>query len=59
MESMLYQRHGYMDRLIIEAIEIEMRANNINRDGGFNLSKSWKALLHKLKKKRQLRSIIQ
>jgi hypothetical protein len=36
-----------------EAIEIEMHPNNINSDGGFNLSKSWKPLLHRLRNKRQ------
>ena len=36
-----------------EGIEIEMHPNNMNRDGGFNLIKSRKPLLHKLKGKRQ------
>jgi hypothetical protein len=48
-----------MNRLIREAIEIEMHPNNINRVGVFNLSKSGKPLLHNLKKKREPPSIIQ
>jgi hypothetical protein len=47
--SILATKTRYMDRIVREAIEIELHPYNISREGGFCLSKSWKPLISSLK----------
>jgi hypothetical protein len=47
--SILATKTRYMDRIVREAIVIELHPYNINREGGFRLIKSWKPLMGSLK----------
>jgi hypothetical protein len=47
--SILATKTRYMDRIVKEVIEIELHPYNINSEGGFYLSKSWKPLIGSLK----------
>jgi hypothetical protein len=46
--SVLDKVTGYMDRIVKETIEIRLNTANINRDGGFMLSRAWYPVLNML-----------
>jgi hypothetical protein len=46
--SVLDKATGYMKRIVKEAIEIRLNTANINRDGGFMLSRAWYPVLNML-----------
>jgi hypothetical protein len=46
---LLATKTRYMDRIVREAIELELHPYSINRERGFSLSESWKPLIGSLK----------
>jgi hypothetical protein len=47
--EVLSTKSGYLDRLIMEAIEVNLHSNNINREDGLILSRAWKLIIRLLK----------
>jgi hypothetical protein len=47
-----------MDCIIMEAIDIELHPNNMKKETGFCLNKSWKPLICSLKKTPQATQVL-
>jgi hypothetical protein len=47
--EILSTKSGYLDHLIMEAIEVDLHPNNINREDGLILSGAWKPIIRLLK----------
>jgi hypothetical protein len=47
--SVLAKKSRHMVRKIMEVIETELHSKNMNKVGGFSLSRSWNPLTHTLK----------
>jgi hypothetical protein len=47
--AILASKSHYLDRIIMEAIEIKLHPNNMNKETGFCLNKSWKPIICSLK----------
>jgi hypothetical protein len=43
--KILSTKSGYLDRLIMEAIEVALHPNDINREDGLILSRAWKPII--------------
>jgi hypothetical protein len=52
--SILAKKQRHMECIIRKTTEIELHPNNMNKEEGFSLNKSWKPLIQTLKKQRAL-----
>jgi hypothetical protein len=48
--KILAKTSGYMERLIMDAIQVEIHPNNLNREDGLRLSNTWKPIFKCIKK---------
>jgi len=50
--SILAKKSGYLECLIKEMTDRELHSDNLNREEGFSLSRSWRPLIQVLKKEK-------